>query len=115
KDKKSGTEKEIVNPAWTTNRNILAAVEKQIAEKMVRLVASKVHFEAAFFDTALTGEKPYSAVRTLQTDEDLKSIVSQLLKALTDHEAPLPDGCLQWSDLGELDAIFSQVEDGPLS
>lgn len=103
---KKGEVKEIVNPAWTTNGNILAAVEKQLEAKTVRLVASKVHFEAAFFDTALTGEKPYSAVRTLLSDPDRKKVVADLFKALIEHDIKLPDGCVEWSKITELEALF---------
>lgn len=106
KNKKTGEEKEIVNPAWTINKNILAAVEKQIEDKAVRLVASKVHFEAAFFDTALTGEKPYSAIRSLQAEPERKKVIAQLLKGLIDHGAELPEGCLQWTKFSELEAAF---------
>lgn len=106
-NKKTGAETVIVNPAWTTNGNILAAVEKQVEAKTVRLVASRVHFEAAFFDTALTGEKPYSAVKSMQTEPDRKSVVAELFKGLVDHEAQLPEGCIQWSKMAELEAIFA--------
>ncbi|MBP1874064.1 putative ATP-dependent endonuclease of OLD family [Ensifer adhaerens] len=110
RNKKTGEEKEIVNPAWTTNGNILAAVEKQLAAKRVRLVASKIHFEAAFFDTALTGEKPYSAVRALQGDAERNKVVTEPFKALIDHDAKLPDGCVEWSKFVELEALFPSAE-----
>ncbi|MBY3441797.1 ATP-dependent nuclease [Rhizobium laguerreae] len=106
KDRKTGENKEIVNPAWTTNINILVAVEKQVATKAVRLVASKVHFEAAFFDTALSGEKPSSAVRALQTEPDRKKVITQLLRGLIDHEAHLPEGCVEWSKITDLEAAL---------
>ncbi|MQY49523.1 AAA family ATPase [Rhizobiales bacterium RZME27] len=106
KDKKTGEQKEIVNPAWTTNGNILAAVEKQLEAKTTRLVASRVHFEAAFFDTALTGEKPYSAVRALQDDGERKKVVTELFRGLIDHEAKLPEGCIEWAKMDELEALF---------
>lgn len=109
-NKKTGIETEIVNPAWTTNSNILDAVEKQIEAKTVRLVASRVHFEAAFFDTALTGEKPYSAVRSMQTEPDRKKAVAELFKGLVEHEAKLPEGCIQWSKMSELEALFTTGE-----
>lgn len=104
KNPKTGLKEPIANPAWTTNKNILEAVQKQLADKSIRLVASKVHFEAAFFDTALTGEKPYTAVRTLRTDENRRKLVAELLNALIDHDAPLPPGCLDWSEIGDLEA-----------
>jgi putative ATP-dependent endonuclease of OLD family len=106
KDRKTGTAKKIANPAWGTNRNILEAVKAQIEKKTVRLVASKVHFEAAFFDTALTGEKPYTAVRSLQSDPDRKKVITQLLAALVDHNEALPDGCLEWSEMNQLEAAI---------
>lgn len=106
KDRKTGEEKEIVNPAWTTNGNILAAVEKQLEAKTTRLVASRIHFEAAFFDTALTGEKPYSAVRALQGDVERKKVVTELFRGLIDHEAKLPEGCIEWAKMDELEALF---------
>lgn len=107
KNKKTGEFSEIVNPAWTINGSILAAVEKQLEAKTVRLVASRVHFEAAFFDTALTGEKPYSAVQSMRTEPDRMKAVSDLFKALVDHEAKLPEGCIQWSNVSDLDALFA--------
>jgi len=109
KNKKTGIKEEITNPAWTTNKNILAAVSEQVKSGVVRLVASKVHFEAAFFDTSLTGEKPYAAVSTLQSDPDRKEIITQLLNGLVDHGSPLPDGCQQWSDFSELEAAFTDA------
>ncbi|PWE52606.1 ATP-dependent endonuclease, partial [Metarhizobium album] len=108
-NKKTGKETEIVNPAWTTNGNILAAVEKQLVAKTVRLVASRIHFEAAFFDTELTGEKPYAAVRSLQGDLDRKKTVTELFKALVDHNSKLPDGCIEWSTLAELEKLVETV------
>ena len=73
----------------------------------MRLVASKVHFEAAFFDTELTGEKPYSAVRALLSNQPQREVVTALLKGLIDHEAPLPDGCIQWEKFEQLEAAFA--------
>lgn len=100
--KKTKEIKEQANPAWTVNQNILDAVSSQLAAKKVRLLASRVHFEHAFFDTALTGEKPYSAVQSLNAEPDRKHRISLLLKALLDHSAPLPEGCIEWSDLSAL-------------
>jgi putative ATP-dependent endonuclease of OLD family len=107
KNSKTGVKEEIVNPAWTTNKNILEAVEKQLAAKTVRLAAEKVHFEAAFFDTALTGEKPYTAVRTLQSDDERRKVVTELLRGLVDHAADLPAGVIEWSEIGDLEAAFA--------
>ncbi len=107
KNKTTGISEEINNPAWGTNNNIVDAVKDQLVDKKVRLVASKVHFEAAFFDTALNGEKPYSAIRGLQTDSTRREVVTQLLKALVDHAEPLPDGCIEWSALADLEAYLA--------
>ncbi len=107
RNQKTGEKEEIVNPAWTTNNNILAAVQKQLDAKTVRLVASKVHFEAAFFDTALTGEKPYTAVQSLENDEGRRKVITALLKGLVDHNEPLPEGAIQWAEIGDLEAAFA--------
>jgi len=106
KNSKTGEKEEIANPAWSTNNNILSAVTSQLKDKRVRLVASRIHFEAAFFDTALTGEKPYTAVRTLQDDPDRRKIIAQLLTALIDHTAPLPANSIEWSEIGHLEAAI---------
>ncbi|MCQ1779422.1 AAA family ATPase [Neorhizobium galegae] len=106
KNPKTGIKEEIANPAWTTNNNILEAVAHQLKAKRVRLVASKVHFEAAFFGTALTGEKPYTAVRTLATDADRRRVVSQLLAGLVDHDAPLPANSIEWEEIADLEAAL---------
>lgn len=108
KDKKTGQTKVQVNPAWTVNKKILDSVATQLADKKVRLVASCVHFEHAFFDTALTGEKPYSAVRTLNADPERKQRISMLLKALLDHSETLPEGCIEWSELAQLEKYIDQ-------
>lgn len=106
RNQNTGVKEEIVNPAWTTNQNILAAVQKQLDAKIVRLVASKVHFEAAFFDTTLTGEKPYTAVQNLQNDEGRQKVISALLRGLVDHSEPLPEGALQWAAISDLEAAL---------
>lgn len=107
KNKTTGITEEINNPAWGSNNNIAHAVKDQLVDKKVRLVASRVHFEAAFFGTALTGEKPYSAIRGLQTDGARREVVAQLLKALVNHAEPLPEGCIEWSTLADLETYLS--------
>lgn len=107
KNSKTDVKEEIVNPAWTRNKNILEAVEKQLTAKTVRLAASKVHFEASFFDTALTGEKPYTAVRTLQSDDERRKVVTDLLRELVDHATGLPAGVVERSEIGDLEAAFT--------
>lgn len=106
KNKSTGEMSEIVNPAWTVNQSILAAVEEQLKSKTVRLVASKVHFEAAFFDTELTGEKPYSAVRSLHDNPESKQAVIDLFRSLIDHKAPVPTNCIEWSSIDQLETLF---------
>jgi putative ATP-dependent endonuclease of OLD family len=108
-DKKTKQLKSMTNPAWTTNQNLLSAVANQLESKQVRLVASRIHFEHAFFDTALTGEKPYSAVRSLREQPERKGRITQLLRGLVDHSETLPDGCIEWTDLAELKAEIDAI------
>lgn len=102
--KGSSETKTIANPAWGTNSTILDVVRGKVDDGVVRLVASINHFEAAFFDTALNSEKPYSAVAGLKTDAAKLELVACLLKALVDHSQPLPPGCAEWSTIEELEA-----------
>lgn len=107
KNNKTGEEKEIIDPAWTTNGNILAAVEKQLETTKTHLVASKIHFEAAFFDSALTEKKSYSTLRVLQKDENRKKVVTELFRGLVDQHANLPGGYFEWAKIAEPEALFS--------
>jgi putative ATP-dependent endonuclease of OLD family len=54
----------------------------------------------------LTGEKPYTAVQTLQKDGDRRKVITELLTALVDHTAPLRVGPLEWAEMGDLEAAM---------
>lgn len=101
---------EINNPAWTNNGKILAAVQE--AAGATRLVSLVPGFEAVFFDQEANGEKPYNALRTLQSDEQARVRVTALLHALVDYTAPLPTGCIQWGDDAALRAAHAKVAAG---
>lgn len=106
KNRKTGAIEEIANPAWGSNMTILNAVQDAISGKTVRLVASLGNFEAAFFDTQLTSEKPYSAIKGLREDHKKLEVVTCLLNALIDHDAPLPSGCIEWSNFDGLHEAY---------
>ena len=94
---------EQTNGAWTTNQNILDAINSKPIANKVRLLASLPNFEKAYFDEEVKNEKPYNALQTLETSPTLFAKVEKLHKALIDHEAALPDNCIEWSSLVELE------------
>jgi putative ATP-dependent endonuclease of OLD family len=99
---KDGTTKEISNPAWAINTNILSTVSSAPAPKSIRLVASVPNFEKAYFDKEVSGEKPYSAIQHLKVDTTKLATIKELLTALIDHSKPLPSGAHGWSDIKAL-------------
>jgi putative ATP-dependent endonuclease of OLD family len=96
--------KVIVNPAWTQNERILDQVKESIATKKVRLVASLVSFEPAYFGFDVSAEKPTTAWAHLRNDNDAADRVAALLDAMIDFNKPLPKGAFEWSDLATLEA-----------
>ena len=95
--------KEIANPAWGNNINILEAMNSRPTGRSVRLLASLPNFEAAYFGEVAEEEKPYNALRTLESDENKFQIVESLLKALIDYQEPPPINCTEWHTIQELE------------
>lgn len=93
----------IVNPAWTQNQKILDQVKDSIAGKKVRLVASLVSFEPAYFGFDVSVEKPTTAWAHLQANQNAYDKVAALLDALINFEKPLPQGAVEWNDLAALE------------
>jgi putative ATP-dependent endonuclease of OLD family len=85
---------EIANSAWTENLRILEESEKSTAG--VKLVASVVNFETAFFDEELSSEKPYTALSKLRTNKTFFDRVYTLLKYLVGDGDTLPDNAIHW-------------------
>ncbi|MBS0980979.1 ATP-dependent nuclease [Acetobacter thailandicus] len=105
KGKNGNPDQEITNSAWTCNQRILSTVSNNISLGKVRLLASKINFERAFFDTSLSGEKPYSAVFSMKNDKDKMEKIKQLLESLLDDAAPIPDGCIAWTSMSDLEDL----------
>ena len=54
-------------------------------------------------------EKPYSALKTIQSKRDKFDIIENLLKAaLTDLVEKLPEGCVEWKSLEDLKAALTE-------
>ncbi|QZY88641.1 ATP-dependent nuclease [Exiguobacterium acetylicum] len=90
------------NPAWTINKSILDAVNQHSESSHVRLLASIPNFEEAYFEQAIKKEKPYNAFLTLKDNPAAFNKVRDVLTALIHHDAIIPDGCIEWSDLDDL-------------
>jgi putative ATP-dependent endonuclease of the OLD family len=102
---KNGVTQAIANPAWTNNSKIRDEVLK--AAGPVRLVATLGNFELAVFGEEADGEKPYNAKLRLCADTAATDRVRQLVHALVDHASPLPDGFLDWNDIGALEHAYT--------
>jgi putative ATP-dependent endonuclease of OLD family len=77
-------------------------------ETKTRLVASLPNFEEAYFGKATKEEKPYNALKTLETDDDKFKIVESLLQALISFKQPLPKKCMEWTSIEELEKALKE-------
>lgn len=108
RNKKTGVTSVINNPAWTNNQKIMDEVSGAVAGGRVRIVASRVNFEEAFFDISLSGEKPYSAVQGMKDNLEVKEKIKRLLQALVDQSKPVPKEVLEWKTLSDLEEFVSE-------
>ncbi|MEG6585416.1 ATP-dependent nuclease [Dendrosporobacter sp. 1207_IL3150] len=99
-------EKEIVNPAWSKNIDILS--QASLNSCKVRVVASVPNFEEAYFDEEMKAEKPYNALVKLKNKPDNFSIIEMLLEALIDHSKQLPKNAIEWMDIEQLEMLVRQ-------
>lgn len=95
--------REMANPAWGNNPNILNAINAKPLVTSARLLASLPNFEEAYFGETVSEEKPYNALKTLEDDNDKFDAVESLLKALIDFESPIPANCAEWSSIDDLE------------
>jgi putative ATP-dependent endonuclease of OLD family len=98
---------EQANSAWTTNQNILDAVNSKPVGTVVRLLASLPNFEKAYFGEQIDSEKPYNALKTIDSNPEKFAQVEILLTALIDHRAEVPRNCLEWTSLAQLEEILT--------
>ncbi|MBI5805595.1 AAA family ATPase [candidate division TA06 bacterium] len=96
------TKAERSNSAWSENQKILTVTETGRTTGHIRLLASVPNFEEAFFGEAVTGDKPYSALARLKTDDATFLKISSLLDCLVDFSAAVPDGAKAWASIDEL-------------
>lgn len=95
--------KEMANPAWGNNSNILEAMNARPVEKSTRLLASLPNFEEAYFGEAVEEEKPYNALKTLEDNEEKFKNVETLLRALIDFGSEPPINCSEWTNIEGLE------------
>lgn len=95
--------KEMANPAWGNNPNILNAINAKPLVTAARLLASLPNFEEAYFGEIALEEKPYNALKTLEADENKFNSVETLLKALIDFASPIPANCAEWTTIEDLE------------
>lgn len=94
--------KEMANPAWGNNPNILNAVNAKPAGTNTRLLASLPNFEEAYLGEATEIEKPYNALRKISENIETFNLIESLLQALINHEAAIPFNCAEWTTVDDL-------------
>lgn len=104
---KSG--KEMANPAWGNNPNILNAINSKPEGTSTRLLASLPNFEEAYFGEVAEEEKPYNALKKLEENDALFDVVETLLKALINFESNTPINCIEWKSIEELEKSIQEV------
>jgi len=97
------------NGAWTYNETIRATVNSAPAGVRARLFASLPNFEEAYLGYIARGEKPFSAVARLRTDEPAAARVKALLTALVSDTEPAPAGAIEWTSLDQLEAALPVI------
>ncbi len=104
------SKKERTNSAWTVNDRILSITEEGRKAQRITLLASIPNFEEAFFGAAVDGDKPYSALARLKSDESSFAIISSLLDSLIDGGNAIPSGAISWSSLEELRSAVNDYD-----
>lgn len=94
--------KEMANPAWGNNPNILYAINSKPEGTKTRLLASVPNFEEAYFGEVAEGEKPYNALKKLEDNPELFNVIENLLKALINFELETPVNCMEWKSIEDL-------------
>ncbi|WP_294294857.1 AAA family ATPase [uncultured Chryseobacterium sp.] len=94
--------REMANPAWGNNPNILDAINSKPEGTATRLLASVPNFEEAYFGEVAEEEKPYNALKKLEDNTELFDTVENLLKALINFESETPINCIEWNSIEEL-------------
>ncbi len=104
-------QKTIINGAWTKNTDILIEIKNCMVPFKARIFASKINFEKAFLGEKVDNEKPYNALLQLQKDSTVYKNIKKLLSVLTTDSYELPDGCIEWNTIEELNkAIIGETE-----
>jgi putative ATP-dependent endonuclease of the OLD family len=104
------TKKMRKNAAWTVNQRILDITEAGRKANRIRLVASVPNFEEAFFGEAADGEKPYSALARLKTDDSAFQAIANLLDCLVDWSTPIPVGAIAWTSMDDLKKAVDEFD-----
>lgn len=97
------------NPVWAHNEKILDAVKARPGSSKVRLLASVVNFEKAYFGEEVGSEKPYNAIMNLQQNLEAFAKIEQLLDALLDHSKQPPVGAIEWTSVPQLEEYVSAL------
>lgn len=104
--------KEIVNSAWSENQKILDVVQLAPKSADVRLVSLVPNFEVALLGREVRDEKPFNTWSALRRDNEICQRVRTLLCGLLDSSLALPEGCIRWKSLEELETAWKRRPPG---
>lgn len=97
------TGRDMANPAWGNNPNILEAINSRPSGRSTRLLASLPNFEEAYFGEIANDEKPYNALKKMEENPKFFDTIETLLKALINFESEIPINCAEWFSIDELE------------
>lgn len=104
--------KEIVNSAWSENQKIFDVIKLAPKPANVQLVALVPNFEVALLGKEVRDEKPFNAWSALRRDDDICQSVRTLLCGLLDSSLALPEGCIRWKSIEELETTWKKRSPG---
>lgn len=99
------TKKGTSSASWGINTSILNEIGKKTISSKTRLLASISNFEEAYFGESIDSEKPYNALNTIRTDKNKFETIEKLLNALIDFDNHLPEKCVEWKSIEELESL----------
>ncbi|EMY67777.1 ATP-dependent nuclease [Leptospira vanthielii] len=88
------------NPSWGLNNSIQDLRTNTGID--INIIACKTNFEMAIFGEEAKYEKPYNALKRIESDPKIEKNVKQLLDSLIDISKKPPANCIRWSQINDL-------------
>jgi len=108
--RRDGTE--MVNPAWSKNRDIIRQADE--ARDGVRVAAAVPNFDVVFLGGEIRTDKPYEALQRLEQDPEQLEKIADLLRFLLGKTDDPPEGVEHIRSVDQFDELarYLEVEEG---